>query len=68
MPEYQGDVGVVVGDGGGRSSPKFEEDAGSRSEESAILPLTGGARGRFLAVGGRGRRGALVGGIRTSRG
>jgi hypothetical protein len=38
---YQERDGVLENGGGGRRRTEFKEDAGSRSEESAILPLIG---------------------------
>jgi hypothetical protein len=60
-----GDLGVA---GGGRTAPESEKNDGGRGGCRGRIRRTGGLTGRFLAPGGRGKRGASIGGCGEARG
>ena len=63
-------LGARVGDGGGRRRRQFEEDSGGRRrpERKKMQPTAAipGSPERFLAQGGRGRRGGGDGALRSA--
>jgi hypothetical protein len=59
---YQEDVGELGVAGGGRTAPESSMNCGGRNEGNNDLATVEGSFGRFRAPGGRGERGALIGG------